>query len=120
MIDADFDVRLDEYQARLQEEADEAADRSWETAARPGAEPVATTFDDLRAGDYMTADGRRWVEVVEVRGPYSHVKRRAQAIADDELEVTFEIPEPVTVSGETRYVLTRRRAEAVTVDGAAR
>jgi hypothetical protein len=119
---AEFDAGLDEYQATLYEHAADAAERSYETAARPDAEPVEVTFGDLRVGDYMTNEGPRgrWVRVVEIRGSFCYVKSRHQGVADGEVSVLFEIPEAVHVSGETRYWLDRRRDEPVLIDWRAR
>ncbi len=119
---ATFDAALDTYQATLAEAAADAAERSYEVAARPDAEPVEVTFGDVREGDYMTNEGPhgRWVRVVEVRGPSSYVKRRVQKVADDEVSVLFEIPEAVTVSGERRYWVERKRSEPVLIDARCR
>lgn len=115
---AAFDAGLDAYQAGLYEAAAEAAERSYETAARPAARPLETTFGDLRPGDYMTNEGPRgrWVKVVEVRGPSCHAKTRQQRVGDNEVSVLFEIPEAVEVSGETRYWIERDRDQPVLVD----
>lgn len=118
----DFDLRLDEHQERLAEMAAAAEARSYEAAARPGADPVETTFGELRPGDFMTNEGPagRWVEVVEVRGPCCYVRSRRTATPDGMVGVLFRIPEAVSVSGETRYWIDRRRDEPVLVDGRGR
>lgn len=122
MIDQDFDAIAAGYEARLYEEAADAAERSYETAARPNAEPREVTYADLRCGDYMTNEGPtgRWVRVVDLQGPAVTVKTRRQACADGEVSVLFEIPEPVHVSGETRYWIERPADQAVLIDMAAR
>lgn len=122
MRDLDFDAKLDAYQARLYEEAEEARDRSYLAAARPDADPETVTFADLMVGDYMTNEdpSGRWVKVVEIRGAFCRVKSGQQAVADDHLSVMFEIPEPVTVSGETHYWIDRPATERVLIDKKAR
>lgn len=122
MRDVDFDAGLDRYQTTLAEEAEEARERSWLVAARPGAARDRVPFVELRVGDFMTADDVRWVRVVELRGPSCNVKRRAEnrKPAGGEVSVLFEIPEAVTVSGETRYWIERRLDEEVTIDRNAR
>lgn len=123
MIDqAEFDAGLDRYQATLAEEAQEAADRSHVAAARPDAAPLEQTFAGLRVGDYMTNEGPngRWVKVVGLRGPCCYRKSRRQPVRDGEVSVLFEIVEPVTVSGETRYWIERPEDEEILVDASAR
>lgn len=120
---AEFDAGLDAYQARQAEDAHEAALRSYEAAARPDAVPLEVTFADLRVGDYMTNEGPsgRWVRIAELRGPACNVKHRAlRKPAYGEVSVLFEIPEPVTVSGETRYWIERQLTDSITVDARAR
>lgn len=114
-----FEESLDRYQATLAEEAAEAAGRSYEAAARPDAVPLEVTFSDLRVGDYMTSDGHRWVKVVDLRGPLCYVKSRQESAADG-VSVLFEIPEAVTVSGETRYWLDEPTETVVLVDASVR
>lgn len=122
MLDRDFEAGLDRYQATLAEEAAEAADRSYVAAARPDAVPLETTYDDLRVGDYMTNEGPagRWVNVVDLRGPFCRVRARQQAVADGEVSVLFEIVESVAVSGETRYWIERPAGEGILVDASVR
>jgi hypothetical protein len=126
MIDmADFDAGLDAYQQRMEDEAWQAEQRSYEAAARPGAEPAETTFGELCPGDYMTNEGPggRWVKVLQIdRGPSCNVRRReaSRKPGDGEVSILFEIPEPVGVSGETRYWLDRPERERVLIDAAAR
>lgn len=109
-----FDAGLDAYQERERVAAAEAEERSHETAARPDAVRLDSTFGELRVGDYMTAEGPggRWVKVVEL-GAFE-AKRPGDVV------VTFEIPEPVTVSGERRWIIERPPGTPVVVDGSLR
>lgn len=100
----DDEARIDEYLERERARAFSAEDRSWEVAARPDAVPEVTTFSRLRVGDFITADGRRWAKVLALSG------------WDAVVDVLFEIPEPVTVSGETQYRIERPATAPVTVD----
>lgn len=122
--EAEFEAGLEAYQARLYEEAAEAAERSHDVAARPSAVPMTVAVGELRPGDFMTNEGPsgRWVKVVKLAGPSCNVKRRERnrKPADGELSILFEIPESVVVSGETRYWIERPAAEQVMVDSAAR
>lgn len=123
MIDeAEFNAGLDRYQATLAEEAYEAAERSYVAASRPDAVPLETTYADLRVGDYMTNEGPagRWVKVVDLRGPACQRKTRQQKVGDDEVSILFEIVEPVTVSGETRYWIEGPLDEPILVDASVR
>jgi hypothetical protein len=117
-----FDAMLDVYQQQQEDAAWQAEQRSYTTALRPDAEPREVAFADLRPGDYMTNEGAtgRWVKVLELRGPFCYAKSRQQKVADDEISVLFEIPEPVTVSGATRYWIERPAVEAVLIDGSVR
>lgn len=80
-------------------------------AARPDALRLATTFADLRVGDFMTNEegpGARWVKVIEIQRPG---KRGA------EVSVLFEIPQPENLrSMETRYWIERSDDTPVVVD----
>ena len=119
---ASFDADLDAHQARLADEAEEARERSYKTAAREDAAPAEFSYADLIPGDFMSNEGPngRWVKVVEVRGPHSYVKSRHANCAEGEISVLFEIPESVSVSGETRYWITRPEHERVLIDMRAR
>lgn len=112
---AAFDAGLDAYQAQLADEAAEAAERSYETAARPLAVPMEMTFGDLRVGDYMTNEGPSWPlgQGRRPSRPLCYRKSHHQGMADGCVSVLFEIPEPVTVSGETHCWLDRPVDEAV-------
>lgn len=122
IADADFDAALDAHLQRLEDEAWQAELRSHEAAARPDADPAEVTFADLRRGDYMTNEGPqgRWVQVVDIRGPHASVTHRQQRVPDGHLSVLFEIPEPVSVSGETRYWIERPFDTPVLIDRTAR
>lgn len=113
---AAFDAGLDAYQARLYEEAAEAAERSHEVAARPEADAEHVYAADLEVGDFMTNEGPggRWVKVIEIRTVGS------EGDPDGWLDVLFEIPEPVHVSGETRYWIKLLPADRLWIDKAAR
>ena len=115
---ATFDAGLDAYQARLVDEAEEARERSYHMAARPGSVPAEVAYSDLMPGDYMTNEGPngRWVKVLEIRGPSFYVRSKHQAVKDGMVSVLFQIPEPVTVSGETRYWVERPEDELVLID----
>jgi hypothetical protein len=118
MAVGNFEAGLDAYQARLAEEATEAEERSWTVAARPDAVPAQVAFSDLRVGDYITNDGRRWARIIDLRGSSSYVRSKHPAVPDGHVSVLIEIPEPVTVSGETHYWIDRPASELVTVDAA--
>lgn len=113
---ARFDAGLDAWQAQQAEWAHEAAERSYETAARPDALPLDVTFGDLRVGDYMTNEGPhgRWVKVVEIRDS------RHPRVKNGDVSVLFELVESVSVSGETRYWIDRAVGEPITVDARVR
>jgi hypothetical protein len=89
---------------------------TYEMAARPAAEPLEITFGELRAGDYMTNDNKRWVKVVKTEsGP------RGNRHVADTVSILFEIPEPVNMrSMETRYWIDRGVSDPVIVDGSTR
>lgn len=118
----EFEAGLERYQQRLYDEADEAEERSWAVAARPLAAKEQVPCAGLRLGDFITSDGVRWARVVRFAGPACNVKRRDRDTrpADDEVSILFEIPEPVTVSGETRYWIERKLDEPITIDRNAR
>lgn len=117
-----FHERLDAYQAGLREEVEEATIRSYLTAARPQADRQWTTFAELRVGDFITAEGPggRWVRVNKIAGPMCSSRTRRQLVPDGYMRLTFEIPEPVSVSGETGYVIERKLEEPVVYDRSAR
>lgn len=100
-----FDRGLDAHQARRDDEAMEAAARSSLVAARPDADAVAATLLDLGVGDFFTIEGPdgRWVRCVKLAGAACYVRSQTQTCLAGHLSVLFEIPEPVRVSGETRY-----------------
>lgn len=82
---------------------------TYEASARPDAKVLETTFSELQVGDYITADGERWVKVIEI-------KTEGNAVS-----VLFEIPEPVNLqSHETRYWIDRKIDTPVIVDASVR
>lgn len=117
MSQAEFDAGLDEHQARQRELAARSEALGEQKAKRPHAEHETITFEQLVVGDYMTAEAdrgadARWVKVVEI---CTHKPRRPGQIT-----VTFQVPEPIGVAMETRWVIDRDPTTPVVIDAVER
>ena len=110
---ADFNRELDTHQAREAAEAEEREAEASVEALRPDALPTVISFDELRPGDFMTAErgpGARWVEVVAV-GP----GKLPGAVG-----VRFRTPQPLGLGLHELYTIERGADDTVTIDRRAR
>jgi hypothetical protein len=109
--DDHFDAMLEEHQEREAEAAYEREARGDFEARRPNAQPLTITFEELRIGDFMTAEDpadpdARWVEVGEP--------------GDHNMKVTFRTPQPIGVGLHDRWTIERDPCLSVAVDALAR